>query len=166
MGLAYVARGVPAQMGTRPEMRDCLQRFSDALQDLPDLLRDIVRKEYLEAAEEYLAFAKVLEQDARATQAALRLALAQRGISSQLVDNMNAKGGKWPATDGDGWGKDRETCGRKRAAGVEIPRPDWEEPARTPAGGLRTPVSGWATFRSRLLREQPCRMPGSRPHRP
>ena len=33
---------------------------------------------------------QVLDQDARHTRAALRLVLAQRALSSQLIDNLNA----------------------------------------------------------------------------
>lgn len=88
--LAYAARGIPAHMGTGEEIRDYLRRFSAALEGLPDLLREVVRREHLQPAEEYLAFLDVLERDARSTQAVLRLALAQPGIGSQLVDNMNA----------------------------------------------------------------------------
>ncbi|MFZ0020864.1 MAG: hypothetical protein WAL10_26400, partial [Acetobacteraceae bacterium] len=38
----------------------------------------------------YADFIAVLEQDARATRAALRLVLAQQALSSQLIDNLNA----------------------------------------------------------------------------
>jgi hypothetical protein len=38
----------------------------------------------------YTAFLSVLERDARDAQAAVQLVLAQPGISSQLVDNLNA----------------------------------------------------------------------------
>ena len=41
-------------------------------------------------AEVYADFIAVLEQDARATRAALRLVLAQQAMSSQLIDNLNA----------------------------------------------------------------------------
>ena len=41
-------------------------------------------------AEIYADFIAVLEQDVRATRAALRLVLAQRAMSSQLIDNLNA----------------------------------------------------------------------------
>src|SRR5262249_19192649 len=36
------------------------------------------------------AFLEILDDDARKARAALRLALAQKSISSQLVDNLNA----------------------------------------------------------------------------
>ena len=42
------------------------------------------------AATQYEAFIAVLDRDAHAAQAAVRLVLAQPGISSQLVDNLNA----------------------------------------------------------------------------
>ena len=41
-------------------------------------------------AEVYADFIAVLEQDARHTRAALRLVLAQKALSSQLIDSLNA----------------------------------------------------------------------------
>ena len=41
-------------------------------------------------ADAYADFIAVLEQDARRTRAAFRLVLAQRALSSQLIDNLNA----------------------------------------------------------------------------
>jgi hypothetical protein len=46
-----------------------------------------VQRLNLEPAGDYQAFIAVLDRDA---QAALRLVLAQRSLSSQLVDNLNA----------------------------------------------------------------------------
>jgi len=41
-------------------------------------------------AEAYAGFVAVLEQDALNTRAALRLVLARKALSSQLIDNLNA----------------------------------------------------------------------------
>ena len=44
----------------------------------------------LEPRDPYGAFIRVVDVDARAAQAAVRLVLAQPSIGSQLVDNLNA----------------------------------------------------------------------------
>jgi hypothetical protein len=44
----------------------------------------------VDSADIYEAFIQMLERDAGDAQSALRLALAQSAISSQLVDNLNA----------------------------------------------------------------------------
>ena len=44
----------------------------------------------VESPDVYEVFIQMLERDAQAAQAAVRLALAQPAISSQLVDNLNA----------------------------------------------------------------------------
>ena len=44
----------------------------------------------LEPAVSYGAFIDIVERDPRSAQTALQLVLAQRAISSQLIDNLNA----------------------------------------------------------------------------
>ena len=44
----------------------------------------------LEPAVSYGAFIDIVERDTRSAQTALQLVLAQRAISSQLIDNLNA----------------------------------------------------------------------------
>jgi hypothetical protein len=48
------------------------------------------RRMRLEPRERYAAFFAVLERDASASLAAIELVMAQAGISSQLIDNLNA----------------------------------------------------------------------------
>lgn len=91
--LAYAAQGLTAeqeatQSGT--QLRRYLEQTDRALTGIADLLNNLVEQEKLDAAEQYHAFANVLEWDARAAQATVRLVLSQRAISSQLVDNLNA----------------------------------------------------------------------------
>ena len=49
-----------------------------------------VLDEGFEPADKYHAFLDVLDRDARDSMAAIELVLVQPGISSQLVDNLNA----------------------------------------------------------------------------
>lgn len=92
MMLAYAAQGLPgdAAGGAGGALRDSLARFEEALVDLAGVCRDLVvatHPERLVACEEFL---QVLERDARATRAALRLVSNRPSISSQLIDNLNA----------------------------------------------------------------------------
>jgi hypothetical protein len=49
-----------------------------------------VKEEGFQPFESYRAFFAVLDRDARDSLAAIELVLAQPGISSQLIDNLNA----------------------------------------------------------------------------
>jgi hypothetical protein len=71
-------------------VRDYLVRTDTALTDLADVFRRLVVEAKVESADAYETFIRMLERDAQAAQAAIRLALAQPAISSQLVDNLNA----------------------------------------------------------------------------
>ena len=89
--LAYAARGLPAPPpGADGEIRGLLGRAAEAVDGLGERFARTVREKGLEPADRYLSFLPVLERDAAATQAALRLVLAQPSIGSQLVDNLNA----------------------------------------------------------------------------
>jgi hypothetical protein len=89
--LAYAAQGLPTDHGTPNggQLRDALNKFDAALTGLADVFRQIVAAERAEA-QPYTDFLDVLERDARAAQAGLRVVRAQEGISSMLVDNLNA----------------------------------------------------------------------------
>jgi hypothetical protein len=84
--LAYAAQGVVTE---GPQIRGFLQRCDQAIADLIDLSTKFAGA-LKTAAAPYAAFMTVVESDARASQAAVRLALAQTVIMSQLVDNLNA----------------------------------------------------------------------------
>ena len=58
--------------------------------DAAHVMAQAVDSEGLEPAEPYLNMIGVLRRDAEATSAAVKLVLAQDGISSQLIDNLNA----------------------------------------------------------------------------
>jgi hypothetical protein len=82
--LAYAAQGKRDDTDESSSIRRFLQRADEALDGLGECLRQTVR----DAA--FADFLPILEQDARASRAALRLVLARKALSSQLVDNLNA----------------------------------------------------------------------------
>ena len=90
--LAYAAQGLEGDKGSKTggQLRDFLKKADEAVDKLAPELRALVENEGLEPKEHYLAYADVIEQDARAAGAGLKLVLAQDSISSQLIDNMNA----------------------------------------------------------------------------
>ncbi len=90
--LAYAAQGLASDAGTSAgsQVRAFLSRLDGALEGLGDVFRSVVAAEQPPGAAHYAAFIEVLDRDAHAAQAAVRLVLAQPGISSQLVDNLNA----------------------------------------------------------------------------
>ena len=90
--LAYAAQGVTGEEegGSVTEIRAQLKRSEEALEGLAGLFKEVAATWALKPAEPYRSFIGVLERDAASAQAAIRLALAQRAISSQLIDNLNA----------------------------------------------------------------------------
>jgi len=90
--LAYAAQGVTGEEegGSATEIRAQLKRAEEALEGLAGLFKEVVATRGLEPAEPYGSFIGVLERDAASAQAAIQLALAQRALSSQLIDNLNA----------------------------------------------------------------------------
>jgi hypothetical protein len=90
--LAYASRGLVGEheTDTSSQIREYLRRFDAALSGLGEVVAGFVQRLNLEPAGDYQAFVAVLDNDTRAAQAALRLVVAQRSLSSQLVDNLNA----------------------------------------------------------------------------
>lgn len=90
--LAFAARGVSGEGEgeSAVPIREYLRRFDAALTGLGECAAGLVDDLNLEPAAPYAAFTDLLERDARAAQAAIRLVLAQPSLSSQLVDNLNA----------------------------------------------------------------------------
>lgn len=90
--LAFAAQGLPHESGSASgsQIREFLKRFDDALTGLTDAYGQVVEREGYASPDKFGAFLEVLDRDAKATQAAIRLVLAQSTISSQLVDNLNA----------------------------------------------------------------------------
>jgi len=85
--LAYAAQGREDEGGS---IRQFLERAADALDGFAAAAAASPQAQDPPLHEAFGGFLEVLEDDARKARAALRLALAQRSISSQLVDNLNA----------------------------------------------------------------------------
>ena len=88
--LAYAGQGLAGEGAASEEARGYLQHAAEALAGLVEVYAAAVREKHLEPAGKYAAFLAVLERDARDALAAVDLVLAQRTISSQMVDNLNA----------------------------------------------------------------------------
>ena len=90
--LAYAAQGLPGNEGgqTGTQIRDFLDRAVKAAGGLSTSYASAVEQADLEPAEKYRAFLAVLDRDVQDSIAAMELVLAQRSISSQVVDNLNA----------------------------------------------------------------------------
>lgn len=90
--LAYAAQGLTTDVGAASgeQIREYLRRVDVALTGLADEYTALVADEQLTPVAAYTSFIDVLARDASATQSIVRLVLAQPGISSQLVDNLNA----------------------------------------------------------------------------
>ena len=90
--LAYAAQGYEAihEAQQNNDIRTHLESMANALEGLGEVastLAALVDKEKINAYQDFLA---ALLNDAKKTQGAVRLTLARSGISSQLIDNLNA----------------------------------------------------------------------------
>ena len=83
--LAYAAQGLASDKGSESgrQIREFLNRAVNALIGLPDHCAEAM-------GDDRPAFLAVLERDASDSLAAMEFVLAQPGVSSQLVDNLNA----------------------------------------------------------------------------
>jgi hypothetical protein len=90
--LAYAAQGLRGDSGhsAENEIREYLRNCDVALTGLTDLLRSCGEPAMVGPVGPYLNFIAVVDRDTRDSQAAVQLVLAQRSISSQLIDNLNA----------------------------------------------------------------------------
>jgi hypothetical protein len=90
--LAYAAQGLPSDEGSQSggQVRGFLEKAVGAMRGLPEAFAAAVKAEGLEPAARYHAFLAVIDRDANDSLAALEMVLAQPGISSQLIDNLNA----------------------------------------------------------------------------
>jgi hypothetical protein len=90
--LAYAGQGLPSDEGSQSggQAREFLQRAVQALTGLAESCAQAVEAAGLEPTDRYRAFFFVLDRDAQDSIAALDLVLAQSGLSSQLIDNLNA----------------------------------------------------------------------------
>jgi hypothetical protein len=90
--LAYASQGLPSDAGsdTGRQARHYLQRCDTALHGLAGAFTGYIKQLGLVPAAPYDAFIDVIDRDAKDSQAAIQLVLAQPSISSQVVDNLNA----------------------------------------------------------------------------
>ena len=92
MMLAYAAQGLATDQGAANsgQLRDHLKRFDTALTGLAQAYRDCASALGVGPADALESLLKTVDRDAATTQAMLRLVLGQPGISSQMIDNINA----------------------------------------------------------------------------
>lgn len=90
--LAYAGQGLPSEQGSAAggQIRDFLERATQALRGLADSCLLAVSEQQLEPAAQYQSFVSILDRDAQDSLRAIELVLAQPVISSQLIDNLNA----------------------------------------------------------------------------
>ena len=90
--LAYASQGLASdtENDTGRQAREYLKKADAALGGLPGVITRYVEQQGLTPTAPYDAFIAVIEHDARNSQAAIQLVLAQPAISSQMVDNLNA----------------------------------------------------------------------------
>ena len=86
--LAYAAQGHPRGM-EGDHIRDYLGRASAALNGIGEAATAAAAAAGADPAV-FRPVVMMLDEDVRKAQAGLRLALSQRAISSQLIDNLNA----------------------------------------------------------------------------
>jgi hypothetical protein len=87
--LAYAAQGRAVEQEQLP-IRMFLQKAEAALDGLADSARLLVETGELQPPEVQLQYLDIVEQDIHKALAAVRLVLGQQGVSSQLIDNLNA----------------------------------------------------------------------------
>lgn len=90
--LSYAAQGHASDEAS-PQgvlLRRHLTRAAEAMRGVAGSYASALKSEQLAPAERYQAFFAVLARDAADSVAAVELVLAQRAISSQLIDNLNA----------------------------------------------------------------------------
>ncbi len=92
MMLAYAALGLATDQGAAnsAQLREHLQRLDGALTGLAQAYWDCASALGVGPKDALDGFLKTLEADAATTQSAIRLVMGQPGISSQMVDNLNA----------------------------------------------------------------------------
>ena len=90
--LAYASQGLSTDQDNDPgrQVREYLKKCDAALSGLPGVFTRSVAQRGLQPTAPYDAFIEVIERDAKHSQAAIQLVLAQPAISSQMVDNLNA----------------------------------------------------------------------------
>lgn len=88
--LAYAAQGLTTDQGAKAggQLREFLAKLDGALDGLADQVAESA--EGKEPATAWSDMVSVVRADAAATLSAVRLVAARPGVSSQLIDNLNA----------------------------------------------------------------------------
>ena len=88
--LAYAAQGRTTDEGAKSgaELREFLTKLEDALEGLADTVAEAVSDQ--EPRDAWDEMTSVVRRDASAALSAVQLVAARSGISSQLIDNLNA----------------------------------------------------------------------------
>lgn len=89
--LAYAAKGVNTQMAVSNDrlVRERLEKLAATLEELPGAFLALAEAQGSQNGDSYQAFIDVMRRDSAAGRAAVQLVLAQPGITSQMVDNLN-----------------------------------------------------------------------------
>ena len=90
--LAYAAQGLTTDEGAKSggHLRGLIKSMETALDGLAECFRRVVTEDALEPAGAWSDLLDVLARDAGSTLAAIRVVSARPGVSSQLIDNLNA----------------------------------------------------------------------------
>ena len=90
--LASAAQWLTSDQGSKSggQLRGFLSKTETALDGLRSAFDSLVAEESLKPGDTWSDVLEVLERDASATLATVRLVSVQEGISSQLIDNLNA----------------------------------------------------------------------------
>src|SRR5579863_9919736 len=90
--LSYAARGLTtdADSDAGRQLRDKLANALAAIRGLETACRALAEQLPHDQAEKFITFIATLSRDAQSSGAVVDLVLAQRAISSQLIDNLNA----------------------------------------------------------------------------
>ncbi len=90
--LAYAAQGHESDSTSSAtvEVRSYLANMNLALDNLSAVVSTVAENQHGREVKKFQAFIEALDADSRRAQGAIRLVLAQQGISSQLIDNLNA----------------------------------------------------------------------------
>jgi hypothetical protein len=90
--LAYAAQGLTTDQGAKSgaQLREFLGQIEAALEGLADRVESAVLSDASDPADPWHDMVRVLRSDAAAALAAVRLVSSRPGVSSQLIDNLNA----------------------------------------------------------------------------
>jgi len=90
--LAYAAQGRQIDSGgsAGSSIRAFLERADEALENVAADTKTAIEGGTLKGAQALNDFVEILEGDSKRAQATIRLVLALPGISSQMIDNLNA----------------------------------------------------------------------------